>query len=81
MLPSISDGARISLILCLILVTVGEIMLGATRGLGTRVNDSLSGFSLAEMYALILIIGFLGYLLIVIARICAERWADYVKYL
>ena len=81
LLPAIADGARISLSLSLILITVAEIMLGATHGLGTRVNDSLSGFDLPKMYALVFLIGLVGYSLNLVARKCAERWAGYGRHL
>lgn len=80
-LPQIADGARIGLSLSLILAIVGEIMLGATSGLGTRVNDSLSGFNLPQLYAMIVVVGFLGYLLNLSARSLTKRYASYGRFL
>ena len=78
-LPQSLDGARLGLSLALILSIVGEIMLGATHALGTRVNDSLSSFDLSRMYALILIIGLIGYLINVAARVTSNRIGWYGK--
>lgn len=80
-LPAVADGIRISLSLSLILVIVGEIMLGAGKGLGTRVNDSLSGFDLPRMYALSIVIGLLGYCLNMGVRKVTSRWIDYGRHL
>jgi NitT/TauT family transport system permease protein len=79
--PQVADGCKVALSLCLILVIVGEIMLGATHGLGTRVNDSLYGFDLPQMYALIVLIGMLGYLLNTIARLATRKISAYGKHL
>jgi len=80
-LPQILDGARIALSLSLILTIVSEIMLGARYGLGTRVNDSLAGFDLPQMYSLILMIGLLGYVLNRIAEFWTKRLGNYGKHL
>lgn len=79
--PQALDGCRIALSLVLILVIVSEIMLGATYGLGTRVNDSLAGFDLPKMYALIIVIGGLGFALNVVAERLTRRLADYGSHL
>jgi len=76
-LPQSMDGARLGLSLALILTIVGEIMLGATHALGTRVNDSLAGFDLPRMYALIFVIGIIGYLLNLLARLATSRLGWY----
>jgi len=76
-LPQILDGARISLSLALILAMVSEIMLGASHGLGTRVNDSLAGFDLPKMYALILVVGLLGSMINLIGSVVCLRLVPY----
>lgn len=69
----IADACRLALSQSLILVIALEVMLGARHGLGTRVNDSLSAFNLPDMYALILLIGLLGYGLNLLARMLTTR--------
>lgn len=81
LLPQSLDGARVGLSLALVLTVVGEIMLGATQALGTRVNDNLSGFDLPRMYALILVIGILGYLLNLLASFVTSRVSRYGAHL
>lgn len=81
LLPQVLDGMRLAISLSLVLTIVGEIMLGATYGLGTRVNDNLSAFDLDKMYALIIIIGILGYVLNLIGNMASKKLTDYGKYL
>ena len=76
-LPQTLDGVRMGLSLALILALVAEIMLGATFGLGTRVNDSLAGFDLPKMYALIIVIGVVGYILNLLAAFVTQRVAPF----
>lgn len=80
-LPQALDGGRLALSLALVLTVVGEIMLGATHGLGTRVNDSLAGFNLPQMYAIVFLIGLLGYAVNVLARVVSERLGRYGRFL
>ena len=80
-LPQAGDGCLVGLSLTTILVIVSEIMLGATFGLGTRVNDSLASFELPRMYALIAIIGGLGYGMNLIARIVVGRMSRHGRHL
>jgi NitT/TauT family transport system permease protein len=61
-LPEIFAGIRISVTIGLIVSIGSEMILGARHGLGKRVLDASNTFSMAEMYALIIIIGLLGYL-------------------
>ena len=76
-LPQTLDGLRLAISLSLVLTIVGEIMLGATYGLGTRVNDSLSGFDLPRMYGLIFLIGILGYFFNLVGRLLAGKFVKY----
>lgn len=62
-LPEIVSGLRISLSVVLILVIVLEMFTGSRLGLGKRVYDDHLMFRISEMYAVIIITGFLGYLL------------------
>jgi NitT/TauT family transport system permease protein len=62
-LPEIFGGLRISLSLSLILVVVSEMFIGTRIGLGQKIFDAQLMNHVAEMYALILITGFIGYFL------------------
>lgn len=54
-------GMRTVLSLSLIVAIVAEMFIGASRGLGQRLYLSYQSHSLAEMFALILVAGMLGY--------------------
>ena len=60
-LPEIFAGLRVSLSLSLILVVVSEMFIGTKVGLGQKIFDAQLMNRIAEMYALILIAGLLGY--------------------
>jgi NitT/TauT family transport system permease protein len=62
-LPHIFAGLRISVSIGLILVVVTEMFIGTHRGLGQRIYDAHLMFRIAEMYAVILLTGVLGYVL------------------
>lgn len=62
-LPSIVSGLRISLSLVLILIIVLEMFTGNTQGIGKRLFDASQTFQIKEMYAVIIIVGILGYFL------------------
>lgn len=62
-MPGIVAGWRITLSLSLIIVLVTEMFIGTNEGLGTRINDSHMMFRSAEMYAMILVAGSIGYIL------------------
>lgn len=61
-LPHIMAGLRISVSLSFVLVIVTEMFLGATSGLGRRIYDAYLSYNISEMYAVIVLLGFLGYL-------------------
>jgi len=61
--PEIATGLRISLSVTLILIVVLEMLAGSTTGLGKRIIDDHMLFRTTDMYASIIIVGFLGYLL------------------
>jgi ABC-type nitrate/sulfonate/bicarbonate transport system permease component len=52
-LPQALYEMPLAISLSLVLTIINKIMFGATYGLGTRVNDSLSGFEFPRVYALI----------------------------
>ncbi|HEV2479269.1 MAG TPA: ABC transporter permease [Puia sp.] len=60
-LPFIFVGLRISVSFALIVVVVVEMFIGTQYGLGSRIYKAYETFLVADVYALILIIGVLGY--------------------
>lgn len=62
-LPHIFVGLRLTLSLALILAVVTEMFTGTINGLGRRIYDAHDTYSIAEMYACIIIIGIVGYVL------------------
>ena len=60
-LPEIAAGIRISLSIALIVTVGSEMILGASAGLGKRVLDASLVYNMSDMYALVLLIGALGY--------------------
>jgi ABC-type nitrate/sulfonate/bicarbonate transport system permease component len=59
-LPAIIVGVRSALSLCIIIVTVTEMLVGATHGLGTRVVNAQSSSETPQLFALIMVIGGIG---------------------
>lgn len=62
-LPGISSGLRIAFPLSLILIIVGEMFVGGASGIGQKIFESYSAYQTANLYAYIVLIGFLGYML------------------
>lgn len=62
-LPQIMIGLRVALSYSLIVSIVCEMFMGTQRGLGQRVFDAYNTYSISELYALVLIVGAIGYLL------------------
>ena len=62
-LPNIITGIRISMSLALILVVVLEMLTGPIAGIGRRIYDHSQTFRIKEMYAGVVTVGTLGYLL------------------
>ena len=60
-LPNISSGIRISISLAFVLVVVTEMFLSANDGIGKMIYDMYLQYKIPEMYALILILGFIGF--------------------
>lgn len=60
--PQIMTGLRVSLPIMLILVVISE-MVGSTDGIGYLILDSQRRFKVAQMYASMLSLAILGYLL------------------
>ena len=62
-MPGVVAGWRITLSLSLIIIVVSEMFVGTRTGLGMRISDYHLMFRSGEMYAYILVVGLMGYLL------------------
>jgi ABC-type nitrate/sulfonate/bicarbonate transport system permease component len=60
--PKIFAGLRISLSLALILMVISELI-GTTDGLGRALEDAKGEFSIPDMWAVVVLLGILGYVL------------------
>ncbi len=60
-LPQIVVGLRTALSLALIVVVVSEMVIGTEYGLGQRIFDAYAVSNSTELYALLVIIGTIGY--------------------
>jgi ABC-type nitrate/sulfonate/bicarbonate transport system permease component len=72
-LPKIFAGLRLSLALALILMVFSELQPGATNGLGYTLTNAQSSFDLPTMWAGIVLLGILGYLLNTLLLILERR--------
>ncbi len=59
--PHIAAGLRICVSLSLVLVIVTEMFLSATSGLGRQIYDFYLAYRVPEMYAVIILLGLLGF--------------------
>lgn len=66
-LPSVLTGLRVAVGLALIISTLTEMFMGATRGMGQTLMESYSIYNLPVMYAYIAALGLTGFLL---NRVC-----------
>ena len=75
-LPHIAAGIRVCASLSLVLVIVTEMFLGASSGLGKVIYDAYLAYRIPQMYAVIILLGFLGFAL---NRLCLllERRATF----
>ena len=62
-LPSVIIGLRNAVSISLIVIIVTEMVVGTTMGIGRRIIDFQSVYDIAGMYTMILVVGFIGYLL------------------
>jgi ABC-type nitrate/sulfonate/bicarbonate transport system permease component len=60
-LPQILIGLRVALSYALIVAIVCEMFMGTQRGLGQRVFEAYNTYSVVELYAIVLLVGFTGY--------------------
>lgn len=61
--PHIVVGLRTALSLSLVVIIAVEMFIGTRVGLGQRIFDSQLTFRISELYATILLVGIIGYLL------------------
>lgn len=62
-LPQIVVGLRTAMSLSLIVVVVSEMFIGSSSGLGQKIYDSYLTYETANLYAWLLIVGLVGYVL------------------
>lgn len=62
-LPSISAGLRVCLSYSFALVVVTEMFLGANNGIGRMIYDFYLQYRIPDMYATIIILGMIGFLI------------------
>ena len=62
-LPNIFSGIRVGVSISLILVIIFEMFVGSNFGIGYSIMEAQFAYRIPEMYALILMTGFLGYFL------------------
>jgi ABC-type nitrate/sulfonate/bicarbonate transport system permease component len=72
-IPQTVVGMRIALSTALIVVIISEMFLGTQYGLGQRLFDAYSKNLVEEMYSMILIVGFLGYVVNKIFLIAEQK--------
>lgn len=60
-LPQVFVGMRTSLSLAVVVVVVTEMFIGTTWGIGHRIFDAQQTYRIPELYAAIIIAGFIGY--------------------
>ena len=62
MMPALVVGLRTAISLCLILVVVAEMFIGARSGLGWLIQDRRYSDAVPVVYGAILVTGVVGYL-------------------
>ena len=60
-LPQTAVGLRVALSYVLVVEILAEMFMGSALGLGQRLTDAYTKYRIAELYAVILIIGLLGF--------------------
>lgn len=60
-LPEIAGGIRVAISLSLVVIVASEMIMGTEFGLGKRIFDAALIYKMGEMYAVIIVTGFLGY--------------------
>lgn len=62
-LPQITVGLRTAISLSLIVVVVSEMFIGSSAGLGQKIYDSYLTYETVNLYAWLLMVGLVGYIL------------------
>ncbi len=62
-LPNIFSGLKTAISVTLVMVVITEMFLGTRYGLGVKIFDSYASYKTADLYAQVLIIGLVGYIL------------------
>jgi ABC-type nitrate/sulfonate/bicarbonate transport system permease component len=71
-LPSIATGIRVSASIALLVGVTAEFVAG-TEGIGAYMQRQQLAFQLPEMYAAVVLVGFLGYAINVVLRAAQRR--------
>lgn len=61
-LPQIATGLRVAVSISFIVVVVTEMFIGTNVGLGQRIYDAYLTYRVPELYATLVVVGLLGYL-------------------
>lgn len=72
-LPQTFVGLRVAISLCLVVIVVAEMFIGAINGIGKRIVDAQIIYDLPLMYAAILLGGILGYALNMVFILVEKR--------
>ena len=78
-LPSILSALRIATSIALVLVIVTEMFLGSNDGLGKRIYDAYLAYQVPSMYALLLLLGLLGFALNLLIELADECFLPTTK--
>lgn len=76
-LPQTFIGLRSGISIALVIVIVAEMFIGTEQGLGKRIIDAQQILNVQDMYASILITGFLGYFLNVLFLLIEKRFVHW----
>lgn len=76
-LPQTFIGLRSGISIALVIVIVAEMFIGTEQGLGKRIIDAQQILNVQDMYASILITGFLGYFLNVLFLLVEKRFVHW----
>ncbi|MEZ6035887.1 MAG: ABC transporter permease subunit [Planctomycetota bacterium] len=60
-LPQTMIGLRVALSYSLIVIVVCEMFMGSQLGVGQRVFEAYNTYAIADLYALVLLVGIMGY--------------------
>ena len=60
-LPHVAAGLRTTLSISLVVVVVGEMLVGSGDGIGQRIQEARFVYEVTDMYALLLALGLIGF--------------------